>query len=204
MNEFSTNMNSKTTARINEHDWLTAWLKSQNLLYCDLPTGSQSIRKLNKFLCRIRETISLLWKRNKKTRETFLHILACRLVLVTITTATKKNTKKRWLYFGGKNLLNFLGCRESKGGYYNLLRKKYFVNSETLKRKLKKYIRLSQTNYIERCAVGNVMRALFIFCATKVITFWKQIFIFIHYTLLMKFQRLYSSPCLHKTYWGNN
>ena len=105
---------------------------------------------------------------------------------------------KRW-----KNLLKFLGCRESKGGYYNLLRKKYFVNSETLKRKLKKYIRLSQTNYIERCAVGNVMRALFIFCATKVITFWKQIFIFIHYTLLMKFQRLYSSPCLHKTYWGN-
>ena len=102
MNEFSTNMNSKTTARINEHDWLTAWLKSQNLLYCDLPTGSQSIRKLNKFLCRIRETISLLWKRNKKTGENFLHILACRLVLVTITTATKKkNTKKRWLYFGG-------------------------------------------------------------------------------------------------------
>ena len=41
-----------------------------------------------------REMISLLWKRNKKTHEIFLHILACRLVLVTITTVTKKARKK--------------------------------------------------------------------------------------------------------------
>ena len=102
INEFSTNMNSKTTAKINEHDWLTAWLKSQNLLYCDLPTGSQSIRKLNKFLCRIRETISLLWKRNKKTNENFCHILACRLRFsLPLQPWQKKARKKRRLYFGG-------------------------------------------------------------------------------------------------------
>ena len=129
MNEFSTNMNSKTTAKINEHDWLTAWLKSQNLLYCDLPTGSQSIRKLNKFLCRIRETISLLWKRNKKTNENFCHILACRLRFSLPLQPWQKKHEKKDDYTleefeGWKNLLEFLGCRESKGGYYNLFRKK--------------------------------------------------------------------------------
>ena len=94
MNEFSRNMNSKTTAKINEHDWLTAWLKSHKI-YWDLLTGSQSIRKFIKFLCRIREMISLLWKCNKKTHENFRHILACRLRFSLPLQPWQKSTKKK-------------------------------------------------------------------------------------------------------------
>ena len=64
----------------------------------------------------------------------------------------------------------------------------------------------AETNqlYWEMCCWKHNACTVYFLCHNinkqKVITFWKQIFIFIYYTLLMKFQGLYSSPCLHKTY----
>ena len=101
MNEFSTNMNSKTTAKISEHDWLTAWLKSQNLLYCDLPTGSQSIRKLISFFVASGRRFLSFGSVIKRQVKIFFTFLPAGWFSLPLQPRQKKNTKKRWLYFGG-------------------------------------------------------------------------------------------------------